>query len=198
MTLRRHYVSAVAAQTALSSSLWEYHIFLYLVLPSTSLLVCVGTSVRRNFCTSSSSFPERGRPSISDDQRRDDKHVGSVTFRLQTRGQGQLSARGPEDRQARGLSGRTNGRPTQEAAKFESCVLVSEWPRASRSSSHVGGMSGHVPNSPVALGGACWWLSLVWLGARAPGLGVWRWLVGLWLRFPFFFARAPTRRPAGI
>ena len=44
---------------------------------------------------------------------------------------------------------------------------VSKWPRASRSSSHVGGMSGHTLNSPVVLGCACWWLSLVWLGAGA-------------------------------
>ena len=60
----------------------------------------------------------------------------------------------------------------------ESYVLVSEWPRASHSSSPVGGMSGHVLNSPVVLGCACWWLSLVWLGAGAfggcaPGAGLW-------------------------
>ena len=46
-------------------------------------------------------------------------------------------------------------------------ILVSEWPRASSSSSHVGEMSGHTANSLGALGSACWWLSLVWLGAGA-------------------------------
>ena len=30
-------------------------------------------------------------------------------------------------------------------------------------------MSGHILNSPVVLGCACWWLSLVWLGAGASG-----------------------------
>ena len=49
-------------------------------------------------------------------------------------------------------------------------ILVSEWPRASCSSSHVGEMSGHTTNSLVALGSACWWLSLVWLGAGASGV----------------------------
>ena len=68
----------------------------------------------------------------------------------------------------------------------ESHVLVSEWPRASHSSSHVGGMSGHTRNSLVVLGCACWWLSLGWLGAVASGGGVLgsgasRWLVGLWM-----------------
>ena len=39
--------------------------------------------------------------------------------------------------------------------------LVSEWPRASRSSSHVGGMSGHslLLCWWLSLGWACWWLS---------------------------------------
>ena len=68
--------------------------------------------------------------------------------------------------------------------------LVSEWPRASRSSCHVGGMSRHDPNSPVALGRACFWLSLVWLGAGAS-----RWLVGLGVLFSVPFARAPTQGP---
>ena len=49
-------------------------------------------------------------------------------------------------------------------------VQRSEWPRASCSSSHVGGMSGHTANSLVALVSACWWLSLVWLGAGASGI----------------------------
>ena len=64
-----------------------------------------------------------------------------------------------------------------DQVSFISLQQTSQWTieevlrrRASRSSSHVGGMLGHVPNSPVALGGACWWLSLVWLGAGAPGL----------------------------
>ena len=49
-------------------------------------------------------------------------------------------------------------------------ILVSEWPRASCSSSHVGEMSGHTTNSLVALGSACWWLLLVWLSAGASGV----------------------------
>ena len=81
-------------------------------------------------------------------------------------------------------------------------LLVSAWPWASRSSFHVGGMSGHtVKNSPIALGCACLWLSLVLLGAGVsggcgPGVGASRWLVGLGVLFPFPFAKAPTRRPA--
>ena len=55
-------------------------------------------------------------------------------------------------------------------------------------------------NSPVALGCACLWLSLVWLGAGAsggcgPGVGASRGLVGLGFLFPFPFVRALTRRP---
>ena len=66
---------------------------------------------------------------------------------------------------------------TEQLEKFGK---VSEWPRASRSSSHVGGMSSHAFFSPVVLGLACWWLSLVWLGAGAsgacaPGAGLWVW-----------------------
>ena len=60
-------------------------------------------------------------------------------------------------------------------------------------------MSGHTRNTPIFLNYACWWLSLVWLGAgasggRASGAGVSRWPVGFWL-FPFPFSRAPTRGP---
>ena len=73
--------------------------------------------------------------------------------------------------------------------------FVSKWPRASRSSSHVGGMSGHSLNSPVVLGCACWWLSLFWLGAGAsgsfvPGAGWW----GCVCLFPF--PMTPSKGPA--
>ena len=49
-------------------------------------------------------------------------------------------------------------------------------------------LSGHILNSHVALGLACWWLSLVWLGAGAsggcaPGAGAFCWLVGLGFLF---------------
>ena len=71
---------------------------------------------------------------------------------------------------------------------IESCVLASGWPRASHSSSPVGGMSGHTLGSSVVLVRACWWLSLVWLGAGAsggcaPGAGASRWLVGFGFSF---------------
>ena len=49
-------------------------------------------------------------------------------------------------------------------------ILVSVWPRASCSTSHIEEMSGHTTNSLVALGSACWWLSLVWLGTGASGV----------------------------
>ena len=88
-----------------------------------------------------------------------------------------------------GYNWRANDPRTEQLEKFGK---VSEWPRASRSSSHVGGTSGHNNNSLVVLGLACWWLSLVWLGAGAsggcaPGVGALRWLVGLGslLCFPF-------------
>ena len=55
----------------------------------------------------------------------------------------------------------TYGLPTQEPGNIDSCVLFSVWRRASHSSSRVGGMSGHTLCSPVVLGLACWWLSLV-------------------------------------
>ena len=69
-------------------------------------------------------------------------------------------------------------------------IFISEWPWASHSSSHVGGMSGHTLKSPVVSVRACWWLSLVWLGAGAsggcaPGVGASRWLVGLGFLFRF-------------
>ena len=48
-------------------------------------------------------------------------------------------------------------------------VHTSQWPRASLSSSHMGGMSGHSLKTSVVLCCACWWLSLVWLGAGASG-----------------------------
>ena len=98
------------------------------------------------------------------------------------------------------------GRPSQQLAgnrpknrvtwKFRLSFRVA---RASRSSSHVGGMSEHALFSPVVLGCACWWLSLVWLGAGASGscpsgAGVSRWPVGFWF-FRFPFSRAPTRGP---
>ena len=44
-------------------------------------------------------------------------------------------------------------------------VHTSQWPRASHSRSHVGGMSGHSLKTSVVLCCSCWWLSLVWLGA---------------------------------
>ena len=78
--------------------------------------------------------------------------------------------------------------------------FVSVWPRASNSSSHVGGMSGHTPKSPVVLGRACWWLSLVWLGAGAfcgcaPGAGAFRWPVGLGFLFRYLLrGRRPEDR----
>ena len=69
-------------------------------------------------------------------------------------------------------------------------IPISEWPRASHSSSHVGGISGHTLKSPVVFVCACCWLSLVWLGAGAsggcaPGVGASRWLVGLGFLFRF-------------
>ena len=62
---------------------------------------------------------------------------------------------------------------------------VSEWPQPSHSSFLVRGMSGHYPKTPVVLGCACWWLSLVWLGAGASG-GCWCFSLPCGLfRFPF-------------
>ena len=113
-------------------------------------------------------------------------------------GFGAVTGTGPEDRRARGLSGRLEhvevfpfvsrhgvrssywrGAENNSLFSCWDCALVSEWPRASHSSSHVGGMSGHSLCSPVVLGLACWWLSLVWVGTGAsggcaPGAGAFR------------------------
>ena len=77
-------------------------------------------------------------------------------------------------------------------SKIKSCVLVFEWPRASRSTSHVGGMSGHTFCSPVALGCACWWLSLVWRWYFWR-LCSWRWCFSL--ACGFGVSRFPLRGP---
>ena len=74
----------------------------------------------------------------------------------------------------------------------------SEWPRASCSSSHVGGMSGHTANSLVALVSACWWLSLGWALVLLAFVFLysWRWCSSLvWgLRIFFFRACGPPGR----
>ena len=61
-------------------------------------------------------------------------------------------------------------------------------------------MSGHYPKTPLVLGCACWWLSLVWLGAGASG-GCLFFLAGLWVfwlfRFPFR-GRRPEDRSEGV
>ena len=64
---------------------------------------------------------------------------------------------------------------------------TSEWPWASRSSSHVGGMSGHTPNSPIVVAVAR--LAGRWCFGR---LFSWRWCFSLACGFGFLF-RSPLR-----
>ena len=73
-------------------------------------------------------------------------------------------------------------------------LLVSAWPWASRSSSLVGGMSGRTFYSLVALGLACWWLSLLWLDAGASGgcaLGAGAFLLACGFGVSFFVGPVP-------
>ena len=76
------------------------------------------------------------------------------------------------------------GRPSQQLAGYRPknrvtwVVWLSFRVAAGISFQLPRGMSGHILNSPVVLGCACWWLSLVWLGAGAsgsfvPGAGSW-------------------------
>ena len=67
--------------------------------------------VRRDFCTSSSSFLARGRPSLVVSNT-----LGVFPF-VSRHGVRGSCRRGAEDSQARGLSGRTDRRPTQEPTK---------------------------------------------------------------------------------
>ena len=62
---------------------------------------------------------------------------------------------------------------------------------------------GPLSKTPVVLGCANWWLSLVWLGAGAsgacsPGVGVSRWPVGFWLFLFPFRGRRPEHRSVGV
>ena len=57
-------------------------------------------------------------------------------------------------------------------------------------------MSGHTLKTPVVLICACWWLSLVWLGACASRLRSWRWCLSLacWFRVSFCVSPCEGRR----
>ena len=113
-------------------------------------------------------------------------------------GFGAVTGAGPEDRQARSLSGRVARRPTQEPSKIESCVLVSKWP---------GGITFQLPRGrdvgPQSLLScrACPCL-LVAVGRLAGRwcfwrLCSWRWCFslacGFGVSFSFPFAWAPTQ-----